>query len=144
MYYARVCSKYEDFLFRESILVSKLVFFLHGNFRLLLGNSMVVIQTLYTNLTLLCHIMLQDLFTNCDIWLVSLFWVTWLGLYILMDCYAVDACLTYGKELVLYCIVLYCIVLYCIVLYCIVLYCIVLYKRLSHGILHNSFKIISL
>ena len=29
---------------------------LHGNFRLLFGNSMVVIQTLFTNLTPLCHI----------------------------------------------------------------------------------------
>ena len=29
---------------------------LHGNFRLLFGNSMIVIQTLFTNLTLMCHI----------------------------------------------------------------------------------------
>ena len=28
----------------------------HENFRLILGNSMVVIQTLYTNFNLLCHI----------------------------------------------------------------------------------------
>ena len=56
--YARVYSQYEDFLFRGSILVSKLLKrdILHGNFRLLFGNSMVVIQILFTNLTPLCHI----------------------------------------------------------------------------------------
>ena len=44
--YARVCSKYEDFLFRGSILVSNYWSrdILHGNFRLLFGNSMVVIH----------------------------------------------------------------------------------------------------
>ena len=41
---------------------------LQGNFRLLCGNSMIVIQTLFTNLL---HHMLNGLFTNCDIlWLV--------------------------------------------------------------------------
>ena len=46
------------FLFRGSILVSKLLKrdILHGNFRLLFGNSMFVTQILLTNLTLLCHI----------------------------------------------------------------------------------------
>ena len=33
-------------------------------------NYMIVIQTLFTNLTPPCH-MLNGLFTNCDIWLVS-------------------------------------------------------------------------
>ena len=56
--YARICSKYEYFLLRGSILVSKSLKrdILHGNFRLLFGNYMVVIQTLFTNLTPLCHI----------------------------------------------------------------------------------------
>ena len=57
--HARVCSKYEDFLFRGYILVSKLLRrdILHENFRLLISeNYMVVIQTFFTNLTLLCHI----------------------------------------------------------------------------------------
>ena len=55
--YAQVCSKYEDFLFKESILVSKLlrtgIFFTETSGD---GNSMVVIQTLFTNLTLRYHI----------------------------------------------------------------------------------------
>ena len=54
--YARGCSKYEDFLFRGSILVSNYWSrdIIHVNFRVLFGNSMVVIQTLFTNLTPLC------------------------------------------------------------------------------------------
>ena len=44
--YDRVCWKYEDFLFRLSILISKWLSqgFFHIHFTLLLGNSMVVIQ----------------------------------------------------------------------------------------------------
>ena len=58
MRYVRVCSKHEDFLRRGSILVSKLLKqgFSSRNFRLLFGYSMVVIQTLFKHLTLLCHI----------------------------------------------------------------------------------------
>ena len=68
--YARACSKYDDFLFRRSIQVSKLLkhgYYLHGKFRLLFGNSMVIIQTLFTHLTLVSvsH-MLKGFFTNCD------------------------------------------------------------------------------
>ena len=61
--YARVCSKYDDFLFGRSILVSKLLKrdILHVNFILLFGNLMVVIQTLFTNVTPLCHICLTCL-----------------------------------------------------------------------------------
>ena len=47
--YVRVGSKYEDFLFRGSIP--------HG---LHFGKSMVAIQTLFTNLTPLCHICLMS------------------------------------------------------------------------------------
>ena len=55
--YARVCSKYEDFcsdLFWFQSYWSRDI--LHGNFRLLFGNYMVVIQSLFTNLTPLGHI----------------------------------------------------------------------------------------
>ena len=50
--------KYEDFLCRWSILVSNHWSWdiLHGNSRLLWGNYMVIIHTLFTNLTLLWHI----------------------------------------------------------------------------------------
>ena len=44
---------------------------LHGNFRLVFGNYIDVIQTLFTNLTPLVSHMLNGLFTNCDIWRVS-------------------------------------------------------------------------
>ena len=55
-------------MFRGSILVSKLLKqgILHGNFRLLFGNSMVVIHILYdTEVSHTC--MLNGLFTNSDI-----------------------------------------------------------------------------
>ena len=45
---------------------------LHRNFRLLFGNSMVVIQTLFTNLTPLCHMTGFQLFSvnryGCHMW----------------------------------------------------------------------------
>ena len=53
--HARVCSKYEVFLFRGSILVSKLLKQGYSS-RLLFEDAMIVIQTLFTNLTPLCHI----------------------------------------------------------------------------------------
>ena len=80
--YARVCSKYEYFLFRGFILVSTLLRreILHENFRLFSENSMVV-QNLFSNLTLLCHIcwmVCSPTLTNdwfpvilCKAWLVS-------------------------------------------------------------------------
>ena len=77
--FARLFSKHEDIL-RGSILVAKLLKqgyssqklhcsrdILHGNFRLLLRNYMVAIHTYVSH-------MLKGLFTNCDTWLVSLFW----------------------------------------------------------------------
>ena len=75
--FAQVCSKYEDFLFRGSILVSKI---------LKQGCSLRKLQTTFRNFygrhTDLVHKfdksvshMLNGLFTNCDIWLVSIFWV---------------------------------------------------------------------
>ena len=56
---ARVGSKYEDFLFRGFILVLELLkqgYIPHG---LHFGNSMVAIQTLFTNVTPRCHICLM-------------------------------------------------------------------------------------
>ena len=60
--YARVCLKYENFLLRGSIL--------HRNLRLLFGNSMVIIQTLHTNLKSMSHI-LKGFFIYHDICHVS-------------------------------------------------------------------------
>ena len=62
--YARVCSKYEDVLILIERFIEDLFWFQsywrrdipHGNITLLFGNSMVVIQTLFTNWTPLCHI----------------------------------------------------------------------------------------
>ena len=67
-----------DFPFTVDMLCSDIFWFqsywgrdiLHGHFILLFGNYMVVIQTLFTDLTLLCHV-LKGLFTNCDTWRVS-------------------------------------------------------------------------
>ena len=39
----------------------------HGNFRLLFGNSMVVLQTLFTNLTPLCHIHVHVCWMVCSL-----------------------------------------------------------------------------
>ena len=53
--YFQVCMKIfcsEDIFWFQSYWSKDI---LHGNFRLHLGNSMVVIQTLFTNLTPLCH-----------------------------------------------------------------------------------------
>ena len=75
--YARVCSKYEDFLFSGSILVSKLLKqrYLHGNFRLFFGNYLVAIQTMFTNLTPLCHISsLSGKSDLCGICIIFIFW----------------------------------------------------------------------
>ena len=56
--YARVCSKYEDILFRGYILVSKLLKqgYSARKLQTTFRKFMVVIQTLFTNLTPLCHI----------------------------------------------------------------------------------------
>ena len=64
------CSKYEDFLFTGSILVSKLLkqWYSSRKIRLLFGNYMVVIL-LHKFDTSVSH-MLKGLFTNCDICLV--------------------------------------------------------------------------
>ena len=73
--YARVCSKYEDFLFRGSILISKLLKQgyssrkLQTNFRKFYGRHTHLVHKFDTSVS---H-MLKGLFTNCDIWLVSLF-----------------------------------------------------------------------
>ena len=56
---AWVCSKYKDFPVHGIYSGCKVRDILHGNFinfLLVLGHSMVVIQTLYTNLTFPCHI----------------------------------------------------------------------------------------
>ena len=72
--YARVCSKYEDFLFRGSILVSKLLkqgyyssWKLQTTFRKVYGRYTDLIHKFDTSMP---H-MLNGLFTNRDIWLVS-------------------------------------------------------------------------
>ena len=71
--YARVCSKYEDFLFIGSILVSKL--FKQGYSSRKLQTTFRKFYGRHTNLihkfdTSVSH-MLNDLFTDCDIRLVS-------------------------------------------------------------------------
>ena len=67
--YARVCSKC-DFLFWFQSYWSRDI--LHGNFSLLLGNSVVVIQTLFTNLT---HQIKSNLCNIC--WMVGSVTVTY-------------------------------------------------------------------
>ena len=67
--YVRVCSKYEDFLFTGSILVSKL---LKQGY-----SSQTTFRKFYRPCSQIWHLcftynyMLNGLFTNCDIWLVS-------------------------------------------------------------------------
>ena len=67
--YARVCSKYEDFLFRGSILVSKLLKQgyssqkLQTTFRKFYGRHTDLVNKFNTSVS---H-MLNDLFTDCDI-----------------------------------------------------------------------------
>ena len=67
---ARVGSKYEDFLFRGSILVSKLLkqgYSSQTTFRKFYGHHTDLVHKLHTSVS---H-MFNDLFTDCDIWLVS-------------------------------------------------------------------------
>ena len=56
-----VCSKYEDFLLRGFILVSKLLNQGYSSWKLhlLFGMFMVVIQTLLINLTFMYHIYVE-------------------------------------------------------------------------------------
>ena len=73
--YARVCSKYEDILFRGSILVSKLLkqgYYsrkLQTTFRKFCGRHIYLIHKFDTSVS--HNSMLNSLFTNCGIWLVS-------------------------------------------------------------------------
>ena len=73
--YALVCSKFEDFLFRGSILVSKLL--KQGYYSRKLQTTFQKFYGRHTDLVHKCDTsvshMLNGLFTNCDIWLVSLF-----------------------------------------------------------------------
>ena len=67
--YAQVCSAYEDFLFRGSIMVSKLLKQgyssrkLQTTFRKLYGRQTDLVHKFDTSVS---H-MLKDFFTNCDI-----------------------------------------------------------------------------
>ena len=67
--YARVCSQYEEFLFRGYILVRKLLKQTYSSQKLFFENYMVVIQSLFTNFTLLCH-------TCWKVWFVHQLYVT--------------------------------------------------------------------
>ena len=74
--YARVCSKYEDFLLRGSILISKLLKQeyssrkLQTTLRKLYGRHTDHVNKCDTSVS---H-MLKGLFINCDIWLASSYW----------------------------------------------------------------------
>ena len=48
------------------IVLPEIMDIFQGNFILLLGNYMVIIQTLHIDLTSSCHIMLKGLFTEYD------------------------------------------------------------------------------
>ena len=64
--YARVGSKYEDFLFRGTIRVSKLLkqgYFLRTTFRKFYGHHTDLVHKLDTSVS---H-MFNDMFTDCDI-----------------------------------------------------------------------------